>query len=1090
MFRNFLLADRILRSLNCSPQSYPPLPPGVCDHPLWHSWDLACETCLCGLMRDNILGNHVLLKSQPDSDTDDHLQTSAMTAPRKSVMTGANVTIGPGLNVSSGQGSPFFSEQLTAFEIWLEFASLRKSAEADSPIDSPEQLPVVLQVLLSQAHRVRALALLRQFLDLGPWAVNLALSLGIFPYVMKLLQSPEYKQNLVEIWAKILKFDPSCQVDLVKDGALPHFVNHLRWGLDKATINLPANAREAAEQRTMAAFILSETCWGYSQGQTECIKLNLHGACCALLSSIESSEDKKDNNEAFPSKFVSWLCLCLGSFMNGNPAATSEAIASGTHLRLIARLQDDSPDVRASACFAIACLLDHTQTSGADSVSPEQAAYNNPANSVPMNAQLIPQQLSLPSSQIATGNGFPGRLQPTFPAGSGGVPWQSQQLPGRLMQNLVQQSPNLSSEAALGITNAPPLSSSQWDGGTSSPLTPQDTENASQHSSRDQNNIFQDQRRLNLDLSLVAALLDTAEDASSIVRYEVLVVFGIMIEKYFPAFLAASEEMSRGDNDDPNGIVEEMAQATPTEESKVQFPFPKCLDSEHIGSFRQVWKKLRKCQHEDAHPMVSKAANSIVSYVHENLLRVKMSSESIESSAQGDNSAKIIPSRDGSASTSEHNLLKLQSPPAAQTTASPPKTDGRISSTKGPQSDQFPLRRISSEFGVSFPTPVKVATKQDSSASCSPEKGQEKCIMQYTLPKSEFFKWKRDFFLSESKNCGEDQDPLSPHGALNAYIWRRNNNAEAERMKISQYYACLAPKTRKTKEERRDSILLEEEDQSAAILAEEKLANKKKKLELKQTSLMRIEGSDFISLLRFHPYEDIVVVFDDQDGISGWDSSRGSKEFTICNRNPKQSRFTSSCWIGEKANSLLVAGCDDGSVRIWGGLPFPQARGDSSISLVSAFYAIPNLSPDMNKSGLVLDWQQYSGQLIAAGNSDVIRIWDVNSERCGHEIKTDSDACITTLTTPWHSELQDGVTGMGNNGVGPNLLVAGLSDGSIKVFDKRMASPVIESGMMPPIVSAGRRNRLMHYKEHGSWVVSTAFTQYNGRPEVNISCKV
>ncbi|KAG9350387.1 hypothetical protein JZ751_026746, partial [Albula glossodonta] len=44
-------------------------------------------------------------------------------------------------------------------------------------------------VLLSQVHRLRALDLLGRFLDLGPWAVSLALSVGIFPYVLKLLQS-------------------------------------------------------------------------------------------------------------------------------------------------------------------------------------------------------------------------------------------------------------------------------------------------------------------------------------------------------------------------------------------------------------------------------------------------------------------------------------------------------------------------------------------------------------------------------------------------------------------------------------------------------------------------------------------------------------------------------------------------------------------------------------------------------------------------------------------------------------------------------------------------------------------------------------
>ena len=63
------------------------------------------------------------------------------------------------------QNSPFFTEQLTAFQVWLAMGAENR--------DPPEQLPIVLQVLLSQVHRLRALDLLGRFLDLGPWAVNL-----------------------------------------------------------------------------------------------------------------------------------------------------------------------------------------------------------------------------------------------------------------------------------------------------------------------------------------------------------------------------------------------------------------------------------------------------------------------------------------------------------------------------------------------------------------------------------------------------------------------------------------------------------------------------------------------------------------------------------------------------------------------------------------------------------------------------------------------------------------------------------------------------------------------------------------------------
>lgn len=71
-----------------------------------------------------------------------------------------------------------------------------------------------LQVLLSQVHRARALQLLGRFLDLGSWAVDLALSVGIFPYVLKLLQTntAELRDTLVFIWTKILALDRSCQV--------------------------------------------------------------------------------------------------------------------------------------------------------------------------------------------------------------------------------------------------------------------------------------------------------------------------------------------------------------------------------------------------------------------------------------------------------------------------------------------------------------------------------------------------------------------------------------------------------------------------------------------------------------------------------------------------------------------------------------------------------------------------------------------------------------------------------------------------------------------------------------------------------------
>lgn len=157
LFRNFLLADRILRSYDCTPVSSPALPPTF-RHPIWSAWDLALDVALSQL--PDILAN------------------------KKTYV-----------------NSPFFEEQLTAFQVWLE--------GNPEQINPPEQLPIVLQVLLSQAHRIRALELLEKFLDIGGWAVNLALNVGIFPYVLRLLQSPavDLRPYLVFIWAKILAVD-------------------------------------------------------------------------------------------------------------------------------------------------------------------------------------------------------------------------------------------------------------------------------------------------------------------------------------------------------------------------------------------------------------------------------------------------------------------------------------------------------------------------------------------------------------------------------------------------------------------------------------------------------------------------------------------------------------------------------------------------------------------------------------------------------------------------------------------------------------------------------------------------------------------
>jgi regulator-associated protein of mTOR len=60
---------------------------------------------------------------------------------------------------------------------------------------------------------------LARYVDLGSWAVVSVLSVGVFPYVLKLLLAGarDLRPSLAFIWAKILSVDPICQNELIRD---------------------------------------------------------------------------------------------------------------------------------------------------------------------------------------------------------------------------------------------------------------------------------------------------------------------------------------------------------------------------------------------------------------------------------------------------------------------------------------------------------------------------------------------------------------------------------------------------------------------------------------------------------------------------------------------------------------------------------------------------------------------------------------------------------------------------------------------------------------------------------------------------------
>ncbi|XP_053210164.1 regulatory-associated protein of mTOR-like isoform X3 [Panonychus citri] len=942
LFRNFLLADRIMRSYNCTPVSSPKLP-STYHHPMWQAWDLAVDNCLHQLP---------LIKQDPTAQY---------------------------------RHSSFFSDQLTAFQVWLTFGKTI-DANHNPDFNHPEQLPIVLQVLLSQVHRLKALELLGRFLDLGPWAVNMALSVGIFPYVLKLLQSSarELRPLLVFIWAKILAVDgQSCQEELIRDNGHKYFLNVL------SDTNLPA------QYRTMAAFVLGCIVRSYHPGQEAAYQGSLIAVCLEQLT---------DSN----AQLRQWITICLGLTWNNYDAARWCGVRDSAHEKLFPLLNDDIPEVRAATVFALGTFItgagERTDHANTIDHSIGITLINTVSND---GSPLVRKELvcALQCLILLFENQF--------------VAVAYQMIEDDKSKELLQPNALNQGDGLLNAATTPPSNISGLRKVASrerlmklfSPYTPTLP------------NVTGDS------LTPPAAVYNNNNNITAIKRISStnsLTAFGTStlgtsgIGNVYSTIWKAI--MSLGN--DPHPDVSNMAQVIIDEiKSKVQPPSALSNDSfKESRSDPSSSEPSSPATHPTFVMSESPPQTTTNSTQHQQGLS---SSSSHNHNNQHTNNSSTRERQGSEGSQSASGLINsggngpIPSTSSIATTVTGSSSTNNLTSHTGSSSNlvnhsHHPPHGRHSIAGIGYPSHAHVTSfltpysrkrkifgrepniriSEDNTITSDDLNNTSAITYRSPLVKTDFIGWCIKFF---NENCVKYLESSDPESASNEEKeWRLTRNYHVRRNAVDELSTTDPSRTE-------EQIFLQ-------------------------------KNSSVPSLIQFHPYEPHLIVAERESfSVWTWDTSSNNNYGynsgyntssallgTFSNANSFKSRISSSQLVNSHDITILLLACDDGNVKAWKLHSLQQDN--SPPQLVTAFQILDELTRSPGSkggSGIRIHWNQESRHLIGAGDSKMIRIWDSEKEARLRDLPTGADCSVTSLSS-------DG-----------SIICAGCQDGTIRLFDER-----------------------------------------------------
>ncbi|KAF4612399.1 hypothetical protein D9613_004298 [Agrocybe pediades] len=1096
LFRNFLLAERIMKNYSCTPHTYPPLP-ATNTHPLWATWDLVVDSCLRQLPE-------LLEKAGVSSASSLTFGATVHLDPMNTAFTFATAS---GRNAQTTQSDPtspppprlpdrppgyvpsrFFADQLTAFEVWIsrggsaltkkgpmslplqqvteegkepgtatEGTAAGKAEQPDGkanpeaaapkpepelqqaqvvneldnyserhlvPRKPPDQLPIVLQVLLSQPHRLRALILLSQFVDLGPWAVHLVLTIGIFPYISKLLQAAgqDLRPVLIFIWSRIMAVDSSVQFDLYNTQGYRYFSNIL--GLRNED-NLP----NSSEHKAMCSFILASIARDFPHGQLACWNERVFDHCYDRLESPDFL-------------LRQWTALCIGQMWDGNDEIKVYGVDGGTQDKLIAMLSDDSVEVRAAALFALGTFMGASGSS-----NPARRGGGGTGTMYQLNER----------------DHF--RMDVAVVTGTA-LAIKDDASPMCRKELLVVLSCLVKEYRGYFVVCAWIYweEDRRWRSGSFTGRSHFNDEDITNQAVAEWLEGFGDDERLREEsrvllstfFTIFVILLDLSADP-----YEEVATNAQTIVDYIMALLLESPftrlESSASLRDTASGLDKKAGSHQGSVRGRVS-------SLQSSPSHNQPFSPVPGSSTQKSRPPMSRN-DSVTSTL------VDTVSSTLKRTSSFANALKVLTgsitmshsNEDGRASPSFSISSRRQDasgpPTAASDISRPPSPNMNVAKytspyyAGGPSTEPFPgrggpsrsepssprhshvngyhhhqqqqqheeeqerpadfmawhvmealieedmerlraRRKVGSNAmraqqqhghhhggGGGLPSPSHSTFSMESGGTVILGLGTGAGIRDVLPLKSAYFDWCAEYFKEPQMRQAEADEPGSV--AYNYQVWRQLRNDKVK--KDTETQAPLADNGRW--------------DRTIATI--------------------NVPGHPLTMAL--HAFDDHLVIANESDMISVWDWKQRRRLNYFCNGNPKGTSITALEIINQEVGGIILTASADGIVRLFRNYDPTLEQGP--IQMVSAFRGLNEIVQTRHGSGVVMDWKQNSGALLIGGDSRVIKVWDALTETQGLDLVTNSESPVTSIASdPGFSK----------------TFLASFADGVVKVFDRRL----------------------------------------------------